>query len=71
MSFTRKKIKAEKYKALTGEGPDSIKRILNERGSPLMTIEYLRHLGAYDEVKGWFDKISIHLTANNPATKDV
>lgn len=68
LSSFLKAIKAEKYKNLTGEGPDSIKRILNEQGAPLMTIEHLKDLDAYDEVKGWFDKISIHLTANNHAT---
>ena len=66
-----KAIKAEKYKTLTGEGPDSIKKILNERGASLMTVEHLKNLDAYDEVKGWFDKIAIHLTAINPAMKDV
>jgi putative ATP-dependent endonuclease of OLD family len=71
LSSFLKKIKAEKYPTLTGEGTGSIKKILNEQGAPLMTIEHLRNLDAYDEVKEWFDKISIHLTANNPGTKDV
>jgi predicted ATP-dependent endonuclease of OLD family len=71
LSIFLKKIKAEKYKSLTGEGPDSIKKALNERGALRMTVEYLKDLDAYDEVKGWFDKIAIHLTANNSAIKDI
>lgn len=65
LSLFLKKLKAEKYKTITGEGPDSIKKILNERGAALMTVEHLKNLGAYDEVKGWFEKIGMHLTTDN------
>jgi predicted ATP-dependent endonuclease of OLD family len=62
LSVFLKQLKAEKYKSITGEGADSIKRILNERGAALMTVEHLKSLGAYDEVKEWFEKIGMHLT---------
>jgi len=62
LSIFLKKLKAEKYRHITGEGSDSIKRTLNERGAQLMTIELLTELDAYAEVKQWFEKIGEHLS---------
>lgn len=56
-----KELKLNKYPEITGEGPDSIKKTLSERGSSLMTAELLRDLNAFDEVNNWFNKIKAHL----------
>jgi hypothetical protein len=69
LSSFLKQLKADKYKHITGEGVDSIKKTLNERGAPLMTIELLDELGAHAEVKEWFEKISAHLTVHGPKLK--
>lgn len=65
LSFFLKELKKEKYKHIIGEGPETIKKILNEKGASLMTIDLLEKLNAHAEVKSWFDKINEYLTIDN------
>lgn len=64
LSVFLKQLKTDGNITITGEGSDTIKRIFNEKGAALMSIELLHELGAHEEVKGWFDKINEHLTVN-------
>ncbi|OOF22164.1 hypothetical protein BZJ19_15155 [Salinivibrio proteolyticus] len=61
LSIFLKELKAAGNNEIAGEGAGSIKRILSEKAAPLVTVEDLRQLGAYEEVCGWFDRIKENL----------
>ncbi|HCG6615635.1 TPA: ATP-binding protein [Vibrio parahaemolyticus] len=61
LSIFLKELKAAGNNEIAGEGAGSIKRILSEKAAPLVTVEDLRQLGAYEEVYGWFDRIKENL----------
>lgn len=52
-----KTLKADGNDQIRDESQGSIKRVLSTRGAPLMTLDLLRELDAYDEVNGWFERI--------------
>jgi putative ATP-dependent endonuclease of OLD family len=62
LSAFLKNLKASGNTKIIGEGQDSIKRMFSEKGAPLMTVELLRELDAYEEVEGWFNKIKEHIS---------
>lgn len=56
-----KSLKANGNTEIVGEGAGTIKRVLSEQAAPLMTLEDLVQLQAYEEVNGWFEKVKENL----------
>jgi DNA-binding transcriptional regulator GbsR (MarR family) len=57
LSVFLKALKAAGNTQIRDEGQASIKRIFSSQAAPLMTIEHLHELEAYEEVNGWFEKL--------------
>ncbi|MCL1074558.1 ATP-binding protein [Shewanella dokdonensis] len=58
LSSFLKQLKANGNNEITDEGQSSIKRILSSKAAPLMTVDLLKDLSAYDEVNGWFEQLN-------------
>lgn len=58
LSTFLKQLKANGNNQITDEGQGSIKRVLSSRAAPLMTVDLLKDLSAFDEVNGWFAKLN-------------
>ncbi len=58
LSTFLKQLKEKGNNKITDEGQGSIKRIFSSQAAPLMTVDLLKDLSAYDEVKSWFEQLS-------------
>jgi hypothetical protein len=57
LSSFLKGLKADGNTEIVGEGAGTIKRVLSEQAAPLLTLKDLIELEAYEEVRGWFEKV--------------